>query len=143
LEFRAELRSADDEMMAVHICGNGAAGMAPSLLKIKLVKVKNPNAPAVKREAEEDWENRAASSGQATSTCSFACPPLNIRVGALNFVEAECGRKNVDTKSFLIDLLLRFWRYRFDRPDLPPVLRMPFRRKWRILRDDSSIRCQF
>ncbi len=70
-------------------------------------------------------------------------PPLAIRVRALNFVEAECGRKNVNTKSFLIDLLRRFWRYRFDRPDLPPVLRMPFGRKWRVLRDDSSIRRQF
>ena len=66
-------------------------------------------------------------------------PPLNMRVVTLNFVEAECGRKNVNTKSFLIDLLLRFWRYRFDGSDLPPVLRMPFRRKWRVLRDDSSI----
>jgi len=52
----------------------------------------------------------------------------NMRVGALNFVEAECGCKNVSTKSFLIDLLLRFWRYPLKRPDLPPVLRMPFRR---------------
>ena len=62
-----------------------------------------------------------------------------MRVGALNFVEAECGCKNVNTKSFLIDLLLRFWRYPLKRPDLPPVLRMPFRRKRRVLRDDSSI----
>jgi hypothetical protein len=38
---------------------------------------------------------------------------LTIRVGALNLVKAECGRKNVNTKSILIDLLLRLWRYRF------------------------------
>jgi hypothetical protein len=62
-----------------------------------------------------------------------------LRIGALNFVEAERGGKNVNTKSLLIDLLFRFWRYRFDGRDLPPVLRMPFRWKRRALRDDSSI----
>ena len=43
---------------------------------------------------------------------------VSIRVGALNIVEAECGRKNVNAKSIPIDLLLRFRRYRFDHPDL-------------------------
>ena len=57
----AELRRRDDQLMIVQICAARKvraavhSGHAASSATTLLLKVKNPKAPTVKREAEEDW----------------------------------------------------------------------------------------
>ena len=61
----------DGEIIFKHACKLGCEGVVSKRLgspyrsgrSAHWVKVKNPNAPAVRREAEEDWGNKRSSNG--------------------------------------------------------------------------------